>query len=265
MRTRSVTLLFFVLIFLNPLWARSENQFRVTFPAAAHAGPITGRVYMIVSRKEKASLLEDVGSWQEQTAFFATDINALQPGKPATIDENAIGYPLASLKELPTGEYYVQALVNVYTEFHRSDGHVIWAHMDQWEGQQFSKSPGNLYSKVEKVQLDPAHPQTIELETLNVIPPVEVPPDTEWVKHVKLQSKLLSQFWGRRFSLARRCCCPKATTIAYRQNIRSFTSKDISACVRRYLCRWILRPPGTSALSFDTRHSRRGAAIIFRA
>lgn len=209
MRTRSVTLLFFVLIFLNPLWARSENQFRVTFPAAAHAGPITGRVYMIVSRKEKASLLEDVGSWQEQTAFFATDINALQPGKPATIDENAIGYPLASLKELPTGEYYVQALVNVYTEFHRSDGHVIWAHMDQWEGQQFSKSPGNLYSKVEKVQLDPAHPQTIELETLNVIPPVEVPPDTEWVKHVKLQSKLLSQFWGRPIFIGATVLLPK--------------------------------------------------------
>ncbi len=210
MRMRSVALLFFALFFLNPLWARSENQFRVTFPAAAHAGPITGRVYVIVSRKEKASLLEDVGSWQEQTAFFATDINALQPGKPATIDENAIGYPLASLKQLPAGEYYVQALVNVYTEFHRSDGHAIWAHMDQWEGQQFNKSPGNLYSKVEKVQLDPAHPQTTELETLNVIPPVAVPADTEWVKHVKLQSKLLSQFWGRPIFIGATVLLPKS-------------------------------------------------------
>ncbi len=209
MRMRSVTLLFFALSFLNPLWAQSENQFRLTFPAAAHTGPITGRVYVIVSRKEKASLLEDVGSWQEQTAFFATDINALQPGKPATIDENAIGYPLASLKELPAGEYYVQALVNVYTEFHRSDGHAIWAHMDQWEGQQFNKSPGNLYSQVEKVQLDPAHPQTIELQTLNVIPAVEVPPDTEWVRHVKLQSKLLSQFWGRPIFIGATVLLPK--------------------------------------------------------
>ena len=50
----------------------------------------------------------------------------------------------------------MQALVNVYTEFHRADGHTIWAHMDQWEGQQFNKSPGNLYSEVHKIHLDPA-------------------------------------------------------------------------------------------------------------
>jgi len=47
-------------------------------------------------------------------------------------------------------------MVNIYTQFHRSDGHTIWAHMDQWEGQRFDRSPGNLYSGVQKVHLDPA-------------------------------------------------------------------------------------------------------------
>ena len=69
--------------------------------------------------------------------------------------------------------------------------------MDQWEGQQFNRSPGNLFSEVQKVHIDPAHPQTISLKAPGVLPPVEVPPDTEWVKHIKLQSKLLSQFWGQ--------------------------------------------------------------------
>ena len=90
----------------------------------------------------------------------------------------------------------MQALVNVYTEFHRADGHTIWAHMDQWEGQQFNKSPGNLYSQVQKVHLDPAKGYDVRLEANKVIPPVEAPPDTQWVKHVKFESKLLSHFWG---------------------------------------------------------------------
>jgi hypothetical protein len=29
-----------------------------------------------------------------------------------------------------------------------------------------------------------------------VIPPIEVPADTEWVKHIKFKSELLSEFWG---------------------------------------------------------------------
>jgi hypothetical protein len=177
--------------------AQTQNAFEVTFPAKAHTGVLTGRVFVILSRTEKASLLEDAGSWMKETPFFAADVHGLKPGQPAIIGAGAAGYPVASPKKIPAGTYYVQALINVYTEFHRSDGHVIWAHMDQWEGQQFNKSPGNLYSEVQKVDLDPRHPKVVRLIADSVIPPVQVPPDSEWVKHIKMQSKLLSQFWGQ--------------------------------------------------------------------
>jgi hypothetical protein len=42
-----------------------------------------------------------------------------------------------------------------------------------------------------------------------VIPPVEVPADTEWVKHVKIQSKLLSAFWGQPIYLGATVLLPK--------------------------------------------------------
>ncbi len=113
------------------------------------------------------------------------------------IGATTLGFPARSLGDIPAGDYYVQALLNVYTEFHRSDGHTIWAHMDQWEGQQFNRSPGNLYSTVEKVHLDPAAGYDVKLNLTETIPPVEIPPDTAWVKHIKIQSKLLSKFWGR--------------------------------------------------------------------
>ena len=87
----------------------------------------------------------------------------------------------------------------MYTEFHRSDGHTIWAHMDQWEGQQFNKSPGNLYSEAQKVHLDPAAGFDLKLSLTKVIPPVEMPKDTDQVKRIKIQSTLLSKFWGHPF------------------------------------------------------------------
>ena len=113
------------------------------------------------------------------------------------IDAATLGFPVESLSRLPAGDYYVQALVNVYTEFRRADGHVVWAHMDQWEGQRWNQSPGNLVSDVQRVHLDPAAGFNVALALSRKLPPVTVPPDTAWVKRVKIQSKLLSDFWGR--------------------------------------------------------------------
>ncbi|HEY3824162.1 MAG TPA: hypothetical protein VGL82_06365, partial [Bryobacteraceae bacterium] len=48
------------------------------------------------------------------------DIDQLKHGQAAVIDATAGGYPLKSLKEVPAGDYFVQAMVNVYTQFHRS-------------------------------------------------------------------------------------------------------------------------------------------------
>jgi hypothetical protein len=133
----------------------------------------------------------------------------MKPGDVVEIDQDILGYPLESLKDIPAGEYFVQALFNIYTEFHRSDGHVIWAHMDQWEGQHFSRSPGNLYSEVKKVRLDPGLSPRIELMLDRVIPPVEVPQDTQWIKNIKFQSQLLSEFWGQPIFLGAIVLLPK--------------------------------------------------------
>ena len=112
----------------------------------------------IISRHKSDDLRDRSARGKRKRPFFGTDVAALPAGQRGQLSAAAtLGYPLRSLKDIPAGDYYVQALVNVYTEFHRADGHVIWAHMDQWEGQHFNESPGNLYSDVQKVHLDPAH------------------------------------------------------------------------------------------------------------
>ena len=203
------------------------------YPSTVDSGELTGRVYVMITSDDRREPRLQSGGWNNSVPFFGKDVEKMKPGDSAVIDETVLGYPLKSLQEIPAGDYYVQALFNIYTEFRRSDGHVIWAHMDQWEGQQFNRSPGNLYSDVQKVHLDPGRGYTIKLTLDKVIPPVDVPEDTEWVKHIKFQSPLLSEFWGRPIYLGAIVLLPKGYD----------THPDVEYPVHYIQGHFSLRPP----------------------
>ncbi len=184
-------------------------RFEISYPAALDAGPITGRVFVIISRTDRVEPRLQAGSYQASVPFYGLDVTALTPGASAVIDGSTPGFPLASLADLPAGEYYVQALLNRYTKVRRKDGHEIEVHLDQWEGQQWNRSPGNLVSEVQRVRLDPAAGFNIQLTLSKKLPPVEIPPDTPWVRRVKIESRLLSDFWGRPIYLGATLLLPR--------------------------------------------------------
>ena len=189
--------------------AAAETRFEISFPASLNGEPITGRVFVMISKNNRSEPRLQAGSYQASVPFYGVDVDALKPGASAVIDGSTLGYQVESLSQLPAGEYYVQALLNVYTQVHRKDGHKIWVHWDQWEGQQWNRSPGNLVSEVQQVRLDPAAGFNVKLSLTKKLPPVVVPPDTEWVKRVKIQSKMLSEFWGRPVYLGATLLLPK--------------------------------------------------------
>ena len=193
---------------LAPTAQLTAQRVEVSFPSSVHATPITGRLILIVSRDSAREPRFRAGSYGGTQPFFGLDVSALAPGATATIDASTAGYPF-TLAQLPAGDYYVQAVMNVYTQFHRADGHVIWGHMDQWEGQHWNTSPGNLVSNVQRVHVDAANPINLKLSLSRVLPPVTVPADTKWVKHVKIQSKLLSTFWGQPIYIGATILLPK--------------------------------------------------------
>jgi hypothetical protein len=177
--------------------AAGRLSFEISFPKGAHAGSITGRVFVMISRTNDREPRLQIG--RNGAPFFGRDVEGLRPEQPAVIDATDLGSPVSSLTEIPPGEYYVQAMVNVYSEFKRADGHVLWMHDDQWEGQHWNRSPGNLYSDVARITVGgpDAPPQIVKLSTPRVLPPVDIPADTADVKRFKFQSQILSKFWGR--------------------------------------------------------------------
>jgi hypothetical protein len=119
------------------------------------------------------------------------------------------GAPEATLGDVAPGDYFAQALFNIYSEFRRADGHTIWAHNDQWEGQNFARSPGNLFSEPQLVHVGPGGSEVIRLAVDHVIPAIVVPPDTAWVQRIKFESPMLTKFWGRPMYLGATVLLPK--------------------------------------------------------
>ncbi len=177
---------------------RTGLRFGISFPAARSAQPLDGRVILVISNNDRREPRFENNVYDADTQLaFGIDVDSLGPGKEAYVDGGTFGYPLKSIADIPPGEYWVQAVLNKYTTFHRADGHVVKLHMDQGEGQQWNTSPGNLYNRPVKVRVDPGTDALIHLSLDQEIPPLPQPHDTKYVKYVRIQSPLLTKFWGR--------------------------------------------------------------------
>ena len=191
---RTPASLFLLALALAPLAAQGARV-DVTFPAARSAQALDGRLLLILSKREGTEPRFQVSDGTDGAQVFGLDVEGWAPGKVASFDASALGHPLRSLRDVPAGEYFAQALLHRYETFHRGDGHVVKLPMDRGEGQQWNKAPGNLFSVPRKVTLTATGMLSIVLD--QEIPPIPPPQDTRYIKHLKIESKLLTAFWGR--------------------------------------------------------------------
>ena len=167
-------------------------RFEIVVPASAHAGALTGRLVLLLARNaepEPRLILSPQGP-----AVFGVDLEQLDAGQIAVIDSTATAYP-APLSALPPGDYWAQAVINVYDRVQRADGHTLWLPMNDGTIEFFTNAAGNIYS--EPVQVRITNGDTIRIAADRVIPAPPEPADTEWVKRVRIQSEKLTRFWGR--------------------------------------------------------------------
>ena len=198
MAIASVALLFFAICLNGSLVSGREKpdlKFEISFSGSVHSAEITGRAYLIFSAD--SSREPRFQRYPRNSLMWGKNIYSLPAGETVTIGDEVFGFPINRLRDLPPGEYNVQGFIDICTEFRRSDDHTLWLHNDQWEGQHWNRSPGNLYSEPQKIKIDSDFGKTIRLICDKVIPPVKIPPDTKFVKRIKFKSKMLSEFWGQ--------------------------------------------------------------------
>jgi len=81
-----------------PLPQGTGEKFEASFPASAHAGAITGRVFVVVSTKGEAEPRLTAGGWGDWGPLFGVDVNGLAPEQSAVIDASTPGAPVRSLR-----------------------------------------------------------------------------------------------------------------------------------------------------------------------
>src|SRR5215468_9275707 len=73
--------------------AADPLEFHLTYDRAAHPGPFTGRVYVMLL-KGSVTALRPAPSWFNPQPLFARDVRAWKPGEKLVIDRSALGYPV---------------------------------------------------------------------------------------------------------------------------------------------------------------------------
>jgi hypothetical protein len=192
-------------VFLVFAAVAQAQRIEVSVPATV---PLHGHLILVIARhpdpEPRMQMTEDYRTAQA----FGVDVNGLAPGQPIIVDASTFGYPRRSLKDLDAGDYSVQAVFNLYEEFHLASGKTLWLPPDKGEGQHWNQKPGNPYNAPVQMHLDASVPQTFRITLDKMIAPIigtdadpEViskrEPAAKWLKYMRFRSEKLSKFWGR--------------------------------------------------------------------
>lgn len=156
--------------------ATSSTRVEVKLEERVASRPVSGRLFVYCSRRADGEPRFGP-NWFDPEPFFAVDVVDLKPGATVTVDDGAAGFP-DRLSKLPPGRYRVQAQLD-----HNPDTHHA------------AFGEGNYYSAVIEWPLA-ATGGTLRLTLDQVVGP-RLFRETEWLKEVVVESRLLSEFHQR--------------------------------------------------------------------
>ncbi len=168
-------------LWLLPLVGQSAAlRFEVTADARLPERTNAGRLFVILSATNNPEpRLTITRAGVNAPISLARDWDGFGSRKPATLDGQSLIFPIARLTDLPPDDYYVQAAY-------------------EWNPDlRLVNAPGNLYSPVTRIRLGGATGGTVKLELKRKVAPDQPPPDTDQIKYLKIQSRLLSEFYHR--------------------------------------------------------------------
>lgn len=196
-------------IFLLNGFELSAQMFNVKINNNLHTENFDGRLLLLFSNNNAAEPRFQISDALSTQIILGKNVDQWAIGSTQSIAEEAYGFPKERLSQIPAGDYYVQVLLHKYETFHLKNGKVVKLPMDRGEGQHWNLAPGNIYSKPIKIHFDPKNTEVVQLTIDQIIPPIIEPTDSKYIKHIKIQSKLLTEFWGRPMYLGAHILLPE--------------------------------------------------------
>jgi hypothetical protein len=183
--------------------AQAQPTFQISFPASLTNVPLDGRLLLILAKTATPEPRQQVSDAVETAQLFGLDVDGMKPGQLTAVDASAFGYPLRSLRDLPPGDYYVQAVLHRYETFQVKNGpngtrRTVKLPMDRGEGQNWRTAPGNLHSKPIKISLKAGQKQGFQVRLDQQNPPIAEPKDTKFIKHIRIQSNTVNGIDNRK-------------------------------------------------------------------
>jgi Putative esterase len=149
-------------------------------PQSPGTQPRSGRLLVVLGKPGTSEPRLSVGqTGNNAPPLLGRDVASLVPAAVVVLDDHSVIFPIKGLSQLGPGTYAVQALLHTNVDLN------------------VANAPGDLYSPVTNVRLDPAAGGTIRLELSRAVPRETLPLDQELVKYLKIHSRLLSDFHGR--------------------------------------------------------------------
>lgn len=174
---RILTVLFASTLLLQTAYSQ---QFKVSYTSDSFKGPFTGKVFLYLSKDNKEP--RDGGVGIEFFPAMSIDVKNIKPGAAVVFDDKASSFPV-KLSDIERGEYFVQ---------------VVWDR--NLGGRSIAHSPGNMFSKPEKLLLTKDYSKTFTI-TCNETVPQRVFKETPFVKELKAPSALLSSFHKKQMTV----------------------------------------------------------------
>jgi len=199
----------YISIFLLNGFELSAQMFNIKINNNLHTENFDGRLLLLFSNNNASEPRFQISDALTTQIILGKNVDQWAIGATQSIAEEAYGFPKERLSQIPAGDYYVQVLLHKYETFKLKNGKVVKLPMDRGEGQHWNLAPGNIYSKPIKIHFDPKNTEVVQLTIDQIIPPIIEPTDSKYIKHIKIQSKLLTEFWGRPMYLGAHILLPE--------------------------------------------------------
>ncbi|KAK5168599.1 uncharacterized protein LTR77_005908 [Saxophila tyrrhenica] len=197
-----------------PVKPRDGLQVRLSVADGLIANPVDGRVVLMFA-PPGVNPLDNWDVVDTPDALYGKNVYHMRTQKPVTLaggsarntDRGVWGFPNTTLDQVPAGLYSVQAFVNIYQTVTRSDGSVVKVDFPCGDGAPSVDGYGSLKTPVTNVSIS-SGPQILDLMFSAIEPYPQLNgteiggcnqgnyADTQYLKHVKIRSTALSEFWG---------------------------------------------------------------------